>query len=52
VVISGQGQLDVDGVAVDVAYGSTVYVPAGASHRFHTVTEDLEILVLFAPPLD
>jgi len=29
--------------------GSLVYVPAGMPHHFHTITEDLSLLVFFAP---
>ena len=32
-----------------VGPGSLVYVPAQVDHRFHDITEDLEILVFFAP---
>jgi quercetin dioxygenase-like cupin family protein len=34
---------------VAVAPGSVMYVPAGETHRFTNVTEDLALLVLFAP---
>jgi hypothetical protein len=27
-----------------------VYVDEAVEHRFHTITEDLQILVMFAPP--
>ena|SRR5215216_4543194 len=29
--------------------GSIVFVPARVEHRFHTITEDLTVFVLFAP---
>jgi mannose-6-phosphate isomerase-like protein (cupin superfamily) len=32
-----------------VGPGSVVYVAATVPHRFHTIEEDLEILVVFAP---
>jgi quercetin dioxygenase-like cupin family protein len=32
-----------------VAPGSLVFVAANVEHRFHTITEDLSILVFFAP---
>ena len=32
-----------------VTSGSVAFVPAGAAHHFHTVTEELRVLVLFAP---
>jgi hypothetical protein len=33
-----------------VGPGSVVFVAAGEEHRFVDVTEDLTLLVLFAPP--
>lgn len=30
--------------------GSTLFVPAGATHRFEDVKEDLALVVFFAPP--
>ena len=30
--------------------GSVVFVAAGDVHRFHSIEEDLEMLVVFAPP--
>ncbi|MFN8447145.1 MAG: cupin domain-containing protein [Anaerolineae bacterium] len=32
-----------------VTAGSMVYVPAKVEHRFHTITQDLTVLVFFAP---
>jgi mannose-6-phosphate isomerase-like protein (cupin superfamily) len=32
-----------------VSPGSIVYVAANVDHRFHTITEDLTVLVFFAP---
>ncbi len=29
--------------------GSIIYVPARVDHRFHNITEDLTVLVFFAP---
>jgi len=33
-----------------VGPGSVIYVPAGEEHRFTDVTEDLALIVVFAPP--
>ncbi len=33
----------------EVAPGAILYVPAHVEHRFHDITEDLSVLVLFAP---
>ncbi|MGW7350206.1 cupin domain-containing protein [Streptomyces sp. Z26] len=49
-VVSGRASLTVGEETTQVARGSVVYVPAGAPHRFHHVTEDLRVMVVFAPP--
>ena len=48
-VVSGRGQIRVADEDRAVQAGSVVYVAAGLAHCFHTITEDLTILVLFAP---
>jgi mannose-6-phosphate isomerase-like protein (cupin superfamily) len=48
-VVRGRGQIRVGYEDQEVEAGSFVYVPAHVPHRFHTITEDLAILVLFAP---
>lgn len=48
-VISGSGQITVAEEKRAVRAGSIVFVATGVEHRFHTITEDLTILVLFAP---
>ncbi|MGB8650740.1 MAG: cupin domain-containing protein, partial [Mycobacteriales bacterium] len=49
VVMSGAATLRSGGESVAVGAGSVVFVPAGEAHRFVDVTEDLALLVLFAP---
>ena len=48
-VIRGRGQVRVGDEDRPVGPGSTVFVAATVEHRFHTITEDLLILVFFAP---
>lgn len=48
-VISGRGRIRVGDEDREVRAGSIVFVAAGVEHRFHTIAEDLTILVLFAP---
>ena len=48
-VVSGSGMVQVDGEDRTVAAGSIVYVAREVSHRFHSITEDLTLLVFFAP---
>ena len=50
-VIQGKGMVRVGGEERPVAAGSIVYVGEGIEHRFHSITEDLTLLVVFAPPL-
>ncbi|MGF1430425.1 cupin domain-containing protein [Kitasatospora sp. LaBMicrA B282] len=49
-VISGRGSLTVGEETCTVARGSVVFVPAGTPHRFHHITEELRVLVVFSPP--
>ena len=48
-VVRGKGQITVEGESRAVRAGSLVYVPANAPHHFHTIEEELTILVFFAP---
>jgi len=50
VVKSGQATLVTDSGTAPVGPGSVIYVPAGETHRFTDVTEDLALIVVFAPP--
>ena len=50
VVTGGRARLVTPGAAADVGPGSVLFVPAGEEHRFVDVTEDLALIVLFAPP--
>ncbi|GHJ40211.1 cupin domain-containing protein [Streptomyces sp. TS71-3] len=49
-VVSGRGALTVGAETTHVARGSVVYVPAGVPHKFHHISEDLRVLVVFSPP--
>jgi mannose-6-phosphate isomerase-like protein (cupin superfamily) len=48
-VVSGQGQVTVGEETQPVQPGSIVFVAAHVPHHFHDITEDLKILVFFAP---
>jgi mannose-6-phosphate isomerase-like protein (cupin superfamily) len=50
VVSAGRARLVTPGGEADVGPGSVVYVPAGEPHQFVDVTEDLALVVIFAPP--
>jgi mannose-6-phosphate isomerase-like protein (cupin superfamily) len=49
-VLKGSGTLRVVDEEVEVKPGSIVSVDHGEEHKFVTINEDLEILVVFAPP--
>ncbi len=48
-IVRGRGQIRVGSADRPVQAGSIVYVAKTVEHRFHTITEDLQILVFFAP---
>src|SRR6266545_4066133 len=48
-VAGGRGAIRVDAEDRAVRTGSVIFVAAGVEHRFHSITEDLTILVFFAP---
>jgi mannose-6-phosphate isomerase-like protein (cupin superfamily) len=48
-VVRGRATIRVGEEDQPVGPGSVVYVAALVPHRFHTIEEDLEILVFFAP---
>jgi mannose-6-phosphate isomerase-like protein (cupin superfamily) len=48
-VVHGRATLDVGDHEHLVHPGSVVYVAANLPHRFHSIEEDLRILVFFAP---
>ena len=49
-VVGGRGQVHIDGDDSEISPGSVIFVAAGVEHRFHSITEDLKLLVVFAPP--
>ena len=49
-VVAGSGQVRIDGEDSEVGPGSVIFVGAGVEHRFHSIQEDLKLLVVFAPP--
>ena len=48
-VVAGSGQISVGDEVRDVQAGSIVFVPAGVAHRFHDITQELTLLVVFGP---
>ena len=50
VVRAGRATLVTDSGTAPVGPGSVIFVPAGETHRFTEVTQDLALVVVFAPP--
>lgn len=49
-VVSGRGVIRVGLEDRPVGPGSVVFVAAGVEHRFHSIVEELRVLVFWAPP--
>lgn len=48
-VVSGRGKIKVADEDRDVQAGSIIYVSKNVEHRFHSVEEELRVIVFFAP---
>lgn len=48
-VLRGRGRIRVGEDDREVGPGSVVFVPARLEHRFHDITEELSLVVFFAP---
>lgn len=48
-VLQGQAMIHVDGEDRPVQAGSTIHVAKKAIHYFYSISEDLHLLVFFAP---
>ena len=49
-IVSGSGTIEVAGEHRLASAGSVIYVDAHVDHRFHSITADLSVIVVFAPP--
>ena len=48
-IVSGKGKIEVADEDRSVQAGSIVYVGKNIKHHFHSIAEDLTVLVFFAP---
>ncbi len=48
-VTAGRASFEAGGQRVAVEPGSVLFVPAGEGHRFTDITDDLAVVVVFAP---
>ena len=46
-VVEGNGVIQVNGEDMPLKVGSVVFVAADAQHHFHSITEDLTLLIFF-----
>lgn len=46
-IIKGQAMFRIGDEERPVQAGTTIFIKAGVEHRFHSITEDLEMLVFF-----
>lgn len=44
-----RAEIETAGESSPVQAGSVVFVPAGVAHYFHSIAEELSVLVVFAP---
>ena len=49
-IVSGSGTIEVSGEYRQVSAGTVIYVAAHVDHRFDSITENLSVIVVFAPP--
>jgi mannose-6-phosphate isomerase-like protein (cupin superfamily) len=52
VVMAGRSRFTVGDETRDIGPGDTIYVAKAVPHRFHDITDDLHLIVVFAPPED
>ena len=50
VLLRGRGRFTAGAETREAAAGDVIFVAVGVPHRFHDISEDLEIAVVFAPP--
>jgi mannose-6-phosphate isomerase-like protein (cupin superfamily) len=50
IVLAGRSRFTAGEQTRDVVPTDVIYVAAGVPHRFHDITEQLQLIVVFAPP--
>lgn len=48
-ILGGRATLQVGGEDRPATPGTAIFVPAGVAHHFHSITAELQVLVVFAP---
>ena len=49
IVLEGLAQIQIGDQDYPVKSGDTIFVPALTQHRFHSILEELRVIVVFAP---
>jgi mannose-6-phosphate isomerase-like protein (cupin superfamily) len=49
VVLAGRSRFTAGDDSRDIGPGDTIFVAAGVPHRFHDITEELRLIVVFGP---
>lgn len=49
-MLAGRSRFTAGDQTRDVEPGDTIFVPANVEHRFHDITDELRLVVVFAPP--
>lgn len=49
-VVAGRAKLRVGSEEGEVGPGTVAYIASGVEHRFHSIQEDLHVLVFWSPP--
>jgi mannose-6-phosphate isomerase-like protein (cupin superfamily) len=52
VVMAGRSRFTAGDDTRAIGPGDTIYVAAHVPHKFHDITDELQLLVVFAPPED
>ena len=50
VVLAGKARFTAGDEVRDARSGDVIFVSAGVPHRFHDISEELRVVVVFAPP--
>lgn len=49
-IVFGSATIEVEGEHRKIGPGAVIYAGAHKAHRFHSIIEDLSVIVVFAPP--
>ena len=50
VILAGRSRFTAGDETIDAGPGDVIFVPALVPHRFHDITDELRVMVVFGPP--